>query len=576
MDNRQTSEQPSSFRRGSLRLRLLITIAAALTPILIFAGFRSYLNAQDARAERRNNLTEISDRAIDEVEQVLSTVDTLQQIYEADIVAGDCRGVFATLSPRVPQLSNIAYFDSEGFTQCSALTERPTLKVAQPEAFEQLKAGKTTIRTDAFFGPQSQTWLFSVLRRVEDGDGQFRGAMAFPLRTDELIRTIRLTNLPDDVELALSDGDGQVFGSTRIVGISNTWIKAATGDPDGELFVLKTKDGRSIDVVVRAIVDGRIYAVISRPSPGLFSEFTLQPLESVGIPLLSFSLALIAAWLAVDGLVLKWLSRLRRLALIYGEGHYNFRIGEEFANAPDEILSFALTFDRMANRIADRDSSLRAAINTRDAAVKEIHHRVKNNLQIVASFLNLQRRQVSDPAARQVISAARHRIDALSIVHQTLYQHERLETVHMRPFLEALLSHLSGALGMDELHVNIVQKIEEIDRPADDAIPIALFLLEAVTNAIKYAFDETGGTINVTLTEDKAGEEIVLAIADDGFGADVDEASDAGPSGLGSRLMAAFAKQLRAKHEVSSTPGGGYTVSLRMPGTERVMKTTDF
>ncbi|WP_182482103.1 sensor histidine kinase [Henriciella barbarensis] len=543
-----------------------------MTPILIFAGFRSYLNAQDARAERRNNLVEISDRAIDEVEQILSTVDTLQQIYEADILNGDCRGVFATLSPRVPQLSNIIFFNSDAGAECSAL-QATGARLVQVEAFELLRQGQTKVRTDAFFGPLSQAWLFSVMRRVEGPDGAFRGAIAFPLRTDELIRTIRLTNLPEDVELALSDSSGQVFGSARIANVDPDWISSATGDDDGELFVLNLDDQGSVDVVVRAIVDNRIYAVISRPSPGLFSEFTLRPLESIGIPLLSFTLALIAAWLAVDGLVLKWLARLRRLALIYGEGHYNFRIGNEFDNAPDEIQSFARTFDRMANRIAERDSSLRTAIATRDSAVKEIHHRVKNNLQIVASFLNLQRRQVSDPAARNVISAARHRIDALSIVHQTLYQHERLETVHMHPFLDALLSHLSGALGMDEIRVTIEQDIADIDRPADDAIPIALFLLEAVTNAMKYAFDENGGTILVKLQED--GEDIVLSVIDDGVGEQ--EQEDAPKStGLGARLMTAFAKQLRAEMSSHSEPGEGYTVELRMPRSEREMKATDF
>ena len=550
----------------------MITIAAALTPILIFASFRTYLNAQDARADRLSNLVEISDRAIDEVEQVLSTVDTLQQIYEADIVNGDCRGVFATLSPRVPQLSNIAYFGVDGISQCSALQEAGT-PIAQPEAFELLRQGEMKVRTDAFFGPQSQAWLFSVLRRVEGPDGEFRGAIAFPLRTDELIRTIRLTNLPDDIEMALSDSGGQVFGSARIANVDPSWIRSATGDDDGELFVYRQGDEGSVDVVVRAIVDNRIYAIISSPSPGLFSEFTLQPLESIGIPLLSFTLALIAAWLAVDALVLKWLARLRRLALIYGEGHYNFRIGNEFDNAPDEIQSFARTFDRMANRIAERDSSLRSAIAMRDSAVKEIHHRVKNNLQIVASFLNLQRRQVSDPSARSVISAARHRIDALSIVHQTLYQHERLETVHMQPFLDALLSHLAGALGMDEIHVTIKQDIADIDRPADDAIPIALFLLEAVTNAMKYAFDDKGGIILVKLQED--GEDIVLSVIDDGKGA-VEQADAPKSTGLGSRLMTAFAKQLRADMSSHSKPGKGYTVELRMPATERVMKTTEF
>ncbi len=573
MTSRQAPETTEKPRRGSLRLRLLFTIAAALTPILMFAGFRSYLNAQDSLADRRNELIEIADRAIDEIEQILSTVDTLQQIYLPNVVDGECRGVFETLSPRIPQLSNVAAFDADGEVTCTALGEASG-QVAQPAAFAEVKAGATTVRTDAFFGPRSQTWLFSVLRRVEDENGEFAGAVAFPLKTDQLVRTIRLTNLPEDVELALSDGDGQVFGSARLVGVSRDWIAESTGDEDGVLFVSNTERMGSLDIVVRSIVDDRMYAIISRPSPGLFSEFTLEPIESVGIPLLSFTLALIAAWLAVDGLVLKWLARLRRLALIYGEGHYNFRIGNEFENAPDEISDFAYSFDRMANRISERDASLRAAIATRDAAVKEIHHRVKNNLQIVASFLNLQRRQVADPAAREVISAARHRIDALSIVHQTLYQHERLETVHMQPFLEALLSHLAGALGMDETGVRIDSEIDEIDRPADDAIPIALFILEAVTNATKYAFDEDGGVITVRLYED--GDDIVLDVIDDGAGADFEEEADSSSTGLGSRLMSAFAKQLRGKIDITSKPGEGFHVELRMPSDPPKKKTTNF
>lgn len=563
MISRPTPEQTSkSSLKGSLRLRLLLTIALALTPILIFAGFRTYLNTQDSIADRRNKLVEIADRALDEIEQLLSTVDTLQQIYARDLSAGRCRAVFNDISPRMPELANVTYFDAEGVAQCSAVGE-PGGTTSQPIAFDRLRQGATVVRTDAFFGPLSKTWLFSTMRRVEDEDGSFTGVISFALTTEAMIRTLQLTNLPADVEVAISDGDGQIFGSARFVSLPVEWVGQATGDGDGALFFADEADIGSLDVVVRAIVDGRMYAVISRPSPGLFSEFTLEPLETVGIPLLSFTLALLAAWLAVDGLVLKWLSRLRRLAMIYGEGHYNFRIGEEFANAPQEISNFATTFDGMAKRIAERDSSLRSAIATRDAAVKEIHHRVKNNLQIVASFLNLQRRQLQDPSAREVISAARHRIDALSIVHQTLYQHERLETVHMKPFLEALLSHLAGALGMGESGVTIESEIAEIDRSADDAIPVALFILEAVTNAMKYAFGDDGGVIMVRLFEQ--GDEIVLSISDNGYGAEVDQAEDSNSTGLGARLMSAFAKQLRATMDQHSTPGEGFTVELKMP-----------
>ena len=144
----------------------------------------------------------------------------------------------------------------------------------------------------------------------------------------------------------------------------------------------------------------------------------------------------------------------------------------------------------------------------------------------------------------------------------------------MQPFLDALLSHLAGALGLDEIRVTIEQDIADIDRPADDAIPIALFLLEAVTNAMKYAFGDDGGTILVRLQQEE--DEIVLSVIDDGFGVDEDDDANPGSTGLGSRLMSAFAKQLRAEMKTTSEPGKGFKVDLRMPATEREMKVTDF
>jgi len=315
--------------------------------------------------------------------------------------------------------------------------------------------------------------------------------------------------------------------------------------------------------VIRPVGPANVFAVISRESPGFWSEFPLQPVSSFGLPLLAFSIALLAVWLAIDSLVLRWLSRLIRIARVYGAGRYAFRAGDAMASAPVEIAELAEAMEDMATDIDQRDSDLKAAINVRDAAVKEIHHRVKNNLQIVTSFLNLQGRQLQDPEARLAISAARHRIDALAIVHQTLYQHERLELVSMRPFLKGLIDHLAEALGMDTRNIRISQSYEDIERPADDAIPVALFLVEAVTNTTKYAFgDENGGEVTITLTLDEDGN-TTLKVADNGIG--FDTSSGDVRKGLGSKLMTAFSRQLRAELTIDSTPGEGTVISLYMP-----------
>ncbi|MEO1966211.1 sensor histidine kinase [Hyphomonas sp.] len=331
------------------------------------------------------------------------------------------------------------------------------------------------------------------------------------------------------------------------------------------MFVLRRKDASPMDVVIRPVGPANVFAVISRESPGFWSEFTLQPVSSFGLPLLAFSIALLAVWLAIDSLVLRWLSRLIRIARVYGAGRYAFRAGDAMASAPAEIKELADALEDMAADIDQRDSDLKSAINVRDAAVKEIHHRVKNNLQIVTSFLNLQGRQLQDPEARQAIAAARHRIDALAIVHQTLYQHERLELVSMQPFLEGLINHLAEALGTETRNIGLSQTYEDLERPADDAIPFALFLVEAVTNATKYAFNEDeGGMISITLEEDNTGG-IILKVMDDGVGFDP---GGGARIGLGSKLMKAFSRQLHAELTIDSAPGEGTRITLFMPGSK--------
>ena len=218
----------------------------------------------------------------------------------------------------------------------------------------------------------------------------------------------------------------------------------------------------------------------------------------------------------------------------------------------------------MAKDIGERDQDLKLAIASRDAAVREIHHRVKNNLQIVTSFLNLQGRQLQDPKAKAAISAARHRIDALAIVHQTLYQNERLEQVHLKPFLTGLVTHLCEALGMEDLSVSVTQSYDDVTRPADDAIPMALFVVEAITNAMKYAFDKWGGEIHISLTVDET--EITLQIFDNGRGCDAATVSGQPEgTGLGSKLMKAFARQLSAELIIDTREGDGCRLTLVIP-----------
>ncbi|WOI52903.1 sensor histidine kinase [Parvularcula sp. LCG005] len=544
----------------SLRERLLVTIAAALSPILVFAGFSAIQDARNGVNDRRNDLVLLASDAIGRMEQSLATTEILQEAFAPEFTPENCAEVAARVNPLLPYVGNVGRFDVNGDYLCTSLSNPEGLSTRNTW-LQQLKDGAEVVRTEAFFGKLSETWVFAVIRRLTDEQGEFDGGILFSVRVRDLLNTAAFVEPAAGVEVALADDTGKLFGSSRFAGIDPGLVSQARQKP--AFMVVESRDGVRYDVVVSLLGADGVYAVLSRVSPGPLSEFTLRPVSAVGLPLLIFVSALVVAWLAVDRFVLQWLRPLRQLAMVYGEGHYEHDVDASFQRAPQEIASFARTFGRMAARIRERDTALIDAIEKRDAAVKEIHHRIKNNLQIVTSFVSLQSRAVKDTEAREVLAAVRHRIDALSIVHQTLYHYESLETVQMGAFFDALLEHLGEALGMDELGVELDWDIEDIEINADDAIPMALFVLEAVTNSIKYAFDEDGGELRVELRRQDGNVE--LAVIDDGCGEGGSNNSQVSGSGLGTKLMNAFAKQVRGTVAVTAPEEGGYRVVLTLP-----------
>jgi two-component sensor histidine kinase len=194
--------------------------------------------------------------------------------------------------------------------------------------------------------------------------------------------------------------------------------------------------------------------------------------------------------------------------------------------------------------------------------MREIHHRVKNNLQVITSLLNMQQRALSDPAARDAISDTRQRIGALALIYRALYQGPDLKRVDLRSFLEELIAQvLAGDAGQHPTFRTDLEADDLVVDP-DKLAPIALFAVEAISNAKKHAFGPQGGHLHVRFTLD--GEEGVLEISDEGGKGQPPELTE----GVGRTLMTAFARQLRGRCEVTANARGGVTAQLVFPAPE--------
>jgi two-component sensor histidine kinase len=220
---------------------------------------------------------------------------------------------------------------------------------------------------------------------------------------------------------------------------------------------------------------------------------------------------------------------------------------------------------RLEAEVRTRTAELSRALAERDLLLREVYHRVKNNLQIVDSLVSLARRSGgADPGA--VFDDLRRRIHALGLVHEQLMQSPDLATLDMAGFVRSLCRNLAVSSGADRRGIRIDAAADPRELPIDTAVPLGLLLTELVTNAFKHAFpDGGGGRIAVSLGNDGSGR-LRLVVADDGTPSDVVPGS--GSTGVGSAIVTALAAQLGGEMTVTRDGGTRVEVSLPSPGPQ--------
>jgi PAS domain S-box-containing protein len=212
------------------------------------------------------------------------------------------------------------------------------------------------------------------------------------------------------------------------------------------------------------------------------------------------------------------------------------------------------------------DERLRASLTEKEVLLKEIHHRVKNNLQVITSLLNLQSSQEENPRTAAALRESQARVRSMALVHEELYRSRDLSRIDVANYTSRLTSSLLRVYKAPGADVDIQVDVHGVFLPVDAAIPCGLIINELVSNSLKYAFRSSGkGTIVVRMV--RAGDECELTVSDDGEGLppslDINHTDS-----LGLQLVTTLAKQLRGTLSVDR--GNGVSFSLRFPESEKV------
>ncbi len=194
---------------------------------------------------------------------------------------------------------------------------------------------------------------------------------------------------------------------------------------------------------------------------------------------------------------------------------------------------------------------LAIALTDKDLLLREIHHRVKNNLQIVSSLLSLQGRSISDETALQAINEGKSRVRSMALIHQNLYQRENLTGVNVQDYMTKLVQELFQTYKVDEDQIGLETNIEALELDVDTLVPLGLIVNELIPNPLKYACPEgKQGTLIISLKQ--VDDKMVLEVRDDGIGY---EPNDIHPNSFGQKMIGSLVKQLGGTMEADTTSG---------------------
>jgi two-component sensor histidine kinase len=553
---------------GSVAARLVALIGLAAIPVVFMAGTIAWQNQRLVANRAIQNAVLIREAqvarhqaAIDGAEQMLAAISQSSTVRRPN--ASNCDAMLAGILAAQPwRYSNLEVINPDGSVVCSALPLPGAQETSLTPWLMQVRHAETFT-----IGP--------VERLPVPGDDLIFAA--YPVRDNQKLIGILMAGLRLDwLSYPRAAGSPAARSATwlfeRQTGLVATGNATAAALPPAPLLsrllraeqgtaMGRSRGGTEFAYAVEHLTPDLSLLVGYQATAELLAARNVLVGRIIELGLL-LAVGLLAVWFGAAVGVVQPLARLTQSV-------GRWRAGGKFDPGParfmpTEISSLAASFSEATASLNQRERQLRTALALQELLMQEIHHRVKNNLQIVASLLNLQASRIRVPAARAEFQAARDRVHALATLHRHLYARGELHAINMRSFLLELCGQLFQALGEQQGgRISLAIEASELSMSSDQAVPLSLIVTEAVTNSVKYAFPGgRSGHVKVLLSATDAV--IDLEIQDDGVGIRAGRMeTETGPrDGIGIQLIRGFARQLGASLVVEEGSGTKYHVAI--------------
>ncbi|MCX6683894.1 MAG: PAS domain S-box protein [Methanoregula sp.] len=393
----------------------------------------------------------------------------------------------------------------------------------------------------------SQNCLIGVSTIAQDITERKRGEDALRETKDYLENLIRYANVPIiswNPELKITEFNRafeQLNGMTK---------EEVIGQPLTILFPDKTRD-KSMDLIRRAL-RGEHWETVELPIRHVSGETRILLWNSANI-------------LDPTGKVMATIAQGRDITERKAAEEAIRTIGEDLerkvAERTSDLSDINLDLITEIEIRLDAEKQLNKTVGEKDVLLREVHHRVKNNLQIIISLLNLQSRYITDETTRSAFRECQSRVRAMALVHEKLYQSTDLTKLDLNNYLKFLGDNLFQFLGMKGKGITLTMDIRDIFLAIDTAIPVGLMINELISNSLKHAFPD-GRKGNITLVIQREDHTLTILFQDNGVG--IAEGFDwRNAESLGLRLVISLVEQLQGTIELDRKTGTMFTIFVK-------------
>jgi two-component sensor histidine kinase len=563
---------PPPIRAARRRSGLLFQIALLLTVAIIPVGMVAVLQTQRAIESTRKIYldslrAQTMEAATPEREGIMRALGVARGLSDAVAVLAPgepaCRQLMQRSAATNPGVLFVGWIEPPGISACNSLGQAYdfTANAASVNLFSDP-------RGDVRFNPAgdiSGRPVVVLSEPVYGADGVFLGFISISYPASRLHEgTITRNEMSPAV--VLFNARGEILSTTAPDRLSTVLPSDRTLSDLavrglGE-FSAESEGGEVRDYAVVPIAPGRAYALGSWVAPASRLGEGRNLLTTMTFPFVMWAVSLSVALIALHQLVIHPIRDLGRRMKGFADGRQIFE-GGRLQNAPGEISEIGDTFETMARRIIRDEADLENTLFEREVLLKEVHHRVKNNLQLMSSILNMQARKVRSEEARQSLRDVQERLRSLAAIHRGLYQAPELSQVQVDDLLREIAGQLI-ALAPDRLDGAPAEfSLDRVQLIPDQAAPTAMLAAEMMTNAIKYMGPDAAGRrhVGVALRKEStpAGEAIVVEVSNS---IRPGSAGNRPADGLGRRLIEVLAQQLQGRVETDVTEDR-HTISVR-------------